>query len=68
MRTKLMLAALLIGWSSALPMHSIVQSQRGLGVRINSKDGQEIDLYNESHALVIGVRKYTQWLARTARG
>jgi hypothetical protein len=59
MRTKLMLAALLIGWSSALPMHSIVQSQRGLGVRINSKNGQEIDLYNESHALVIGVRKYT---------
>jgi caspase domain-containing protein len=59
MRTKLMLAALLIGWSSALPMNSIVQSQRGLGVRINSKNGQEIDLYNESHALVIGVRKYT---------
>src|SRR5262245_1443837 len=59
MKKKLILAILFIGWFLALPGHSSVQAQRGQGVRIDGKDGQEIDLYAESHALVIGVRKYT---------
>lgn len=32
---------------------------RGQGVRIKVETGQEIDLYAESHALVIGISKYT---------
>jgi uncharacterized caspase-like protein len=37
---------------------SLAQSQRGQGTRIKIKTGQEIDLYDESHALVIGIGKY----------
>src|SRR5262245_54607436 len=40
------------------PLLTRVQSQRGQGVRIKVENGREIDLYDESHALVIGVRKY----------
>lgn len=35
------------------------QSQRGQEVRIRVESGQEIDLYDESHALVIGVSNYS---------
>ena len=34
-------------------------AQRGQGVRIKADNGAEIDLYDESYALVIGVSKYT---------
>ncbi|MGE0885501.1 MAG: SUMF1/EgtB/PvdO family nonheme iron enzyme [Blastocatellales bacterium] len=35
------------------------QSQRGQEVRIRVESGQEIDLYDESHALIIGVSNYS---------
>lgn len=38
---------------------SLAQSQRGQEVRIRVESGQEIDLYDESHALVIGISNYT---------
>ena len=39
-------------------------AQRGQGVRIKADNGAEIDLYDESYALVIGVSKYTNgWRA-----
>jgi hypothetical protein len=56
---KLMLTALLFGCLLVPPLWSLAQSQRGQGVRIKVETGREIDLYDESHALVIGVRKYT---------
>jgi len=56
---KLMLAVLLTGCLLAPPLLSSVKSQRGQGVRIKTGNGQEIDLYDESHALVIGVGNYT---------
>src|SRR5262245_15793485 len=59
MRMKLMLTALLFGCLIVPPLWSLAQSQRGQGVRIKVETGQEIDLYEESHALVIGVRKYS---------
>jgi formylglycine-generating enzyme required for sulfatase activity len=59
MRIKLALAVLLTGCLLVPSLWSRVQSQRGQGVRIKVENGQEIDLYAESHALVIGVRKYT---------
>src|SRR5262245_8513805 len=59
MRMRLTLVVLLTGCLVASPLLLRVQSQRGQGVRIKVENGQEIDLYDESHALVIGVRKYT---------
>ena len=59
MRMKLTLVALLTGCLLAPPLLLRVKSQRGNGVRIKVENGQEIDLYDESHALMIGVRKYT---------
>src|SRR6185503_1781435 len=60
MRMKLMLTALFFGSLLVPPLWSLAQSQRGQGVRIKVETGQEIDLYDESHALVIGVGKYTE--------
>ncbi|HKX26463.1 MAG TPA: caspase family protein [Blastocatellia bacterium] len=57
---RLILIALLIGSFCGLPLPSMAQSQRGQGVRIKTETGQELDLYEESHALVIGVRNYTE--------
>jgi formylglycine-generating enzyme required for sulfatase activity len=59
MSMKLTVAGLLAGCLLMLPQLPQTQAQRGQGVRIRVENGQEIDLYNESHALVIGVRKYT---------
>lgn len=44
---------------SALLWVTLAQSQRGQEVRIRVESGQEIDLYDESHALVIGISNYT---------
>jgi hypothetical protein len=58
MRMKLILIALSFGGLLVPALWSLAQAQRGQGTRIKVKTGQEIDLYDESHALVIGVRKY----------
>jgi len=57
--TALFFCSLLVPplWSHAQSQRG--QGQRGQGVRIKVETGQEIDLYDESHALVIGVGKYT---------
>ena len=39
---------------------AIAQNQRGNSVLVKFEDGKENDLYDESHALVIGVSNYTQ--------
>src|SRR5262249_8037984 len=58
-KMKLTLVVVLTGCLLAPPLWTRAQTQRGQGVRIKVESGQEIDLYDESHALVIGVRKYT---------
>src|SRR5262245_43365954 len=58
MRMKLTLTVLLLGGLLIPPSLLRVHSQRGQGVRVKVETGQEIDLYDESHALVIGVKKY----------
>ncbi len=45
---------------SVMPWIARGQTQRGQSVRIKVETGQEIDLYDESHALVIGVSDYTR--------
>ncbi|HKQ79229.1 MAG TPA: caspase family protein, partial [Blastocatellia bacterium] len=42
----------------AFPLQSHAQTDRGQGVKITGADGTQIDLYDESHALVIGVSDY----------
>jgi hypothetical protein len=64
MRMKWMLAALVFGGLSVPPWWSLAQPQRGQGVRIKVKTGQEIDLYEESHALLIGVSSYDNGWSR----
>jgi hypothetical protein len=59
MKLKLTLALLLSGMSIFTPPLSQAQQDRGQGVRINVENGQEIELYAESHALIIGVSDYT---------
>src|SRR5262245_20501268 len=58
MRMKLTLTVLLLGGLLIPPSLLRVHSQRGQGVRVKVETGQDINLYDESHALVIGVRKY----------
>src|SRR5262245_7553774 len=58
MSMKLILIVLSLGCLLIPPSLWRVHSQRGQGVRIEVETGQEIDLYDKSHALVIGVRKY----------
>jgi formylglycine-generating enzyme required for sulfatase activity len=58
-KAKLILAILWAGLLIAPPLWPRAQSQRGQGVRIKVETGQEIDLYAESHALVIGINDYT---------
>jgi hypothetical protein len=55
---KLILTAFSLGCLLIPPSLWRVHSQRGQGVRIEVENGQEINLYDKSHALVIGVRKY----------
>src|SRR5262245_31093885 len=52
----IMIGALLA--AAILSLHSVTGQKRGQGVKIKVETGQEIDLYDESHALVIGVSDY----------
>src|SRR5262245_22318737 len=52
----IMIGALLA--AAILSLHSVTGQERGQGVKIKVETGQEIDLYDESHALVIGVSDY----------
>ncbi|HKQ79241.1 MAG TPA: SUMF1/EgtB/PvdO family nonheme iron enzyme, partial [Blastocatellia bacterium] len=44
--------------AAILSLYSATGQERGQGVKIKVETGQEIDLYDESHALVIGVSDY----------
>jgi tetratricopeptide (TPR) repeat protein len=56
-----LLLALLVAPSaqSAAQLASHPAETRGGGVRVIDKDGAEVSLYTESHALVVGVSEYT---------
>src|SRR5262249_16905430 len=57
-RTKLILPPLLGIFLCAFPLTFQAQVDRGQGVKITGADGKQFDLYDESHALVIGVSDY----------
>lgn len=61
MKVKLLL--LLFGATLLLPLY-LSYAQRGQGVRLPNATGQLVELYDESHALVIGVSAYNNgWAA-----
>src|SRR5262245_47375422 len=57
-RKKLTHLPLLVLLLCAFQMTLHAQPDRGQGVKITGADGKQIDLYDESHALVIGVSDY----------
>jgi tetratricopeptide (TPR) repeat protein len=66
-RISLLIAAATVSVIVALPAISAAGRQtdnRGMGVRVRARaaDGSLVDLYDESHALVIGVSKYLKGL------
>lgn len=57
--TTCLLSALTVSFSDiAVPARTQASGQRKLVVKVKAQDGTAIDLYGESHALVIGVSKY----------
>lgn len=57
------IVSLLLAMSSPVMSLSKGQTQsRGVGVKIKVEGGKVIDLYDQSHALVIGVSEYTKGL------
>src|SRR5215813_14357503 len=58
-RLAMMLAvSLFLGWFVPLTFRVTNGQERGQGVKIKVENGRVIDLYDESHALVIGVSDY----------
>lgn len=58
----LMMMSLLVGGSLGFPL--AVPSERGLildGFSVTDPQGDEVLLYQESYALVIGINDYTEW-------
>jgi len=59
---KLLVASSLLTLSLISAQAQVDNRDQRRSIRIKPVDGNEIDLYNESHALVIGVAEYTRGL------